>query len=132
MTATKTSVLRVTQSSAFRFLIVGGLSVVVDAGLLYILHGRLGMWLPPATAISFLAGFVVNFGLNRQWSFSGAGSLRHQLVRYLALVAVNLLCTVAMVQLLTWAGVPYLVAKVFTTACLSTINYFISRKWIFI
>lgn len=132
-TETRGAVGRVTQHSLFRFVLVGGASVVVDAGLLYILHGRLGMWLPPATAIAFLAGFLVNFGLNRQWSFgSTTGALRPQLIRYLALVAANLLVTVGLVQALTWLGAPYLVAKVATTALLSAVNYVISKKWIFI
>jgi putative flippase GtrA len=126
------SALRVTQSSAFRFLVVGAVSVTVDAGLLYILHGRLGMWLPPATALSFLAGFIVNFALNRQWSFGATGTLHRQLVRYLALVGGNLLVTVALVQAITWLGVSYLIAKILTTAALSAVNYVISRKYIFV
>ena len=126
--------LRVTRSSGFRFLIVGGTSVVVDAGLLWVLHGVLGLWLSPATAVAFLAGFVVNFVLNRQWAFtsSSSGRLRHQFAKYLVLVAVNLLITVLLVKALTAIGVMYLIAKVFTTAVLSTANYFISRKYIFI
>jgi putative flippase GtrA len=123
---------RVTQHSAVRFVLVGGASVLVDAGLLYVLHGRLGMWLPPATAIAFLAGFLANFALNRQWSFGATGALRGQLVRYLALVAGNLLLTVALVPGLTGLGVPYLVAKVLTTAALSAVNYVISKRWIFL
>jgi putative flippase GtrA len=132
VTAVSESVVRITRSSGFKFLIVGGTSVVVDAGLLWVLHGVLGMWLEPATALAFLAGFVVNFGLNRQWAFASTGRLRHQFAKYLALVAVNLLITVVLVKALTTVGVMYLVAKVLTTAVLSTVNYFISRKWIFI
>ncbi|MFF5079796.1 GtrA family protein [Actinoplanes sp. NPDC000266] len=124
--------LRITRSSGFRFLIVGGTSVVVDAGLLWVLHGVVGMWLEPATALAFLAGFLVNFLLNRQWAFASTGRLHHQLAKYLALVAVNLLITVLLVKFLTSLGLMYLIAKVLTTAALSTINYFISRKWIFI
>lgn len=126
--------LRVTRSSGFRFLVVGGTSVVVDSGLLWVLHGVLGLWLSPATALAFLAGFVVNFVLNRQWAFTSSsnGRLRHQFAKYLALVAVNLLITVLMVKVLTALGVMYLVAKIFTTAVLSTANYFISRKYIFV
>jgi putative flippase GtrA len=122
------------RSSFVKFLIVGGLSLTVDAGLLYLLHGRLGMWLPPATAISFLAGFVVNFTLNRQWAFASSsdGSLRSHFLRYAALVAANLLVTVALVQAITSLGVLYLVAKVVTTGCISIANYFISKRWIFI
>ncbi|GIE35556.1 hypothetical protein Ait01nite_086010 [Actinoplanes italicus] len=125
------SVLRITRSSGFRFLVVGGTSVVVDAGLLWVLHGLVGMWLEPATALSFLAGLVVNFALNRQWSFASTGRMRSQAVRYAALVAVNLLVTVVLVKALTTLGVMYLIAKVFTTALLSVVNYFVSRKWIF-
>jgi putative flippase GtrA len=120
------------RSSAFRFLVVGGLSVVVDTGLLYLLHGRLGLWLPPATALAFLAGFGVNFSLNRQWSFNATGAVRAQIGRYLVLVAANLALTIGLVQVLTWLSVPYLVAKVATTAALSAANYVISKRWIFI
>ncbi|HWS35672.1 MAG TPA: GtrA family protein [Actinoplanes sp.] len=125
-------VLRLLRSSGFRFLLVGGASVVADAGLLYVLHGLAGLRLEPATALAFLAGFVVNFALNRQWAFASTGRLRRQLVAYLALVAANLLVTVVLVRALTALGVMYLVAKVFTTAVLSTVNYFVSRKWIFV
>lgn len=125
-------VLRLLRSSGFRFLLVGGASVVVDAGLLYVLHDRAGLRLEPATALAFLAGFVVNFALNRQWAFASTGHLRRQMVAYLALVAANLLVTVVLVRALTALGVMYLVAKVLTTAVLSTVNYFVSRKWIFV
>ncbi|GAA0507690.1 hypothetical protein Ade02nite_50030 [Paractinoplanes deccanensis] len=124
---------RVTRSSGFRFVIAGGTSVLVDAGLLWLLHGVLGMWLSPATALAFLTGFVVNFALNRQWAFAATdGHLRHQFARYLALVAANLLVTVLLVKALTALGMLYLAAKLLTTATLATINYFISRRWIFV
>jgi putative flippase GtrA len=123
--------LRVLRSSAFRFVVVGGASVVVDAGLLYVLHGLLELGLEAATALAFLAGFVVNFALNRQWAFASTGRLRRQVTAYLALVAANLLVTVALVRALTVLGVMYLAAKVLTTAVLSAVNYVVSRKWIF-
>jgi putative flippase GtrA len=125
------SPLRVLRSSAFRFVVVGGASVVVDAGLLYALHGLLGLGLEAATALAFLAGFVVNFALNRQWAFASTGRLRRQVTAYLALVAANLLVTVVLVRALTVLGVMYLAAKVLTTAVLSAVNYVVSRKWIF-
>jgi putative flippase GtrA len=125
------AVLRLTRSSGFRFLVVGGASVVVDAGLLYVLHGLLGLWLEPATALSFLAGLVVNFALNRQWSFASTGRMRSQAIRYAVLVVMNLLVTVVLVRALTTLGLMYLIAKVLTTAVLSVVNYFASRKWIF-
>ena len=118
--------------SAVRFLIVGGLSLAVDTGSLVLFHGWLGIWLPLATTMAFAVAFVVNFGLNRFWAFEAGGAVGRQLTRYLALVLVNLALTVALVQALTWAGLPYVVAKLLTSVVLAVCNYFVSRKWIFI
>jgi putative flippase GtrA len=120
-----------TPSSALRFLVVGGLSFVTDAGALYLLHGVLRVWLPAATALAFGCAFVVNFGLNRIWAFRAGGAVARQLRRYLALVLANLLLTVALVPGLAWLGLPYLVAKVCTTAMLTVVNYAVSRRWVF-
>src|SRR5262245_8808335 len=126
------TVSRTIGGSAVRFLVVGVLSVAVDAGALYVLHGVLHVWLPVATALAFLVAFVVNFGLNRVWAFKTAGNVGRQLRRYLSLVLINLVLTVILVQGLTWLGLPYLVAKGVTSALLAIANYIVSRKWIFI
>ncbi|MEU8257327.1 GtrA family protein [Micromonospora inaquosa] len=120
-----------TRRSEVRFLIVGGLSAITDTSALYLFHGVLGVWLPFATVLAFAVAFVVNFGLNRAWSFGSSGDVGGQAWRYLLLVLVNLALTVALVQGLTWAGLPYLVAKVLTTGGLAVLNLFVSRKWIF-
>jgi putative flippase GtrA len=123
---------RATRSSALRFLLVGGLSFLTDAGALYLLHGVLGVWLPAATASAFASAFVVNFGLNRLWAFRAGGPVHRQLRRYLSLVLANLLLTVVLVPGLTWLGLPYLVAKTCTTVALAVANYLVSRRWIFV
>ncbi|SBV26096.1 Putative flippase GtrA (transmembrane translocase of bactoprenol-linked glucose) [Micromonospora krabiensis] len=117
--------------SAVRFLVVGGLSVGVDTGSLFIYHGVLDIPIPVAAALSFLTSFWFNFALNRAWSFGSGGQMFPQVGRYLALVLANLCVNVALVSTLTWAGTPYLLAKVLTTACLSVINYLVSKRWIF-
>ncbi|NJC65583.1 GtrA family protein [Planosporangium flavigriseum] len=118
-----------------RFLVVGGLSMVTDTGALFVFHGVARIWLPLATVLAFAVAFVVNFGLNRVWAFeggaAGTNTIGTQLWRYLALVLANLVATVALVSTLTWAGLPYLVAKVVTAALLAVANYLVSRKWIF-
>jgi len=122
---------RTSRHSGFRYVVVGAASVAVDAGTLYLLHGRAGLWLPVATALAFVAAFGVNFGLNRAWSFDGVRPLGRQLSRYFALVALNLPATVLAVQALTWLGLPYLVAKLVTAAVLAVVNYLVSRRWVF-
>ena len=65
-----------TARSLPRFLIIGVLSFVVDAGTLFITHGLLKMWLPLATTLAYGLSFVVNFGLNRRWAFGSTGATR--------------------------------------------------------
>lgn len=122
---------RVTRHSGVRFLVVGGLSVAIDAGALFVLHGLLDVWLPVATAAAFLLSLGFNFALNRAWTFGASGAAHWHLLRYISLVAVNLSLTVVLVQVLTWLGLPYLISKLCTTALLAVGNYFLSRVWVF-
>jgi putative flippase GtrA len=126
------SIARWSRHSAVRFLVVGGASLVVDTGSLIVFHGWLGIWLPLATTMAFGVAFVVNFGLNRLWAFGSAGAVGRQLTRYIYLVVANLGLTVVLVQSLTWAGLPYVAAKLVTAVILAIVNYVVSRKWIFI
>jgi putative flippase GtrA len=115
-----------------RFFIVGAASLVTNTGTLYVLHGVLGIVLPVAATLSFIASFIVNFTLNRMWTFDSDGAMFSHLWRYLSLVLVNLGLNAGLVtSLTTWLGVPYLVSQVITTASLSMMNYLISRGWIF-
>lgn len=114
-----------------RFVTVGLLSLLADAGSLWVLHGLLGVPLALAAALAFGIAFFVNFGLNRLWAFQSQGAVGGQLWRYLALVAANLALTVVMVPGIASLGVPYLVAKLLTTGVLFLANYVISQRWIF-
>src|SRR5690349_20026545 len=114
-----------------RFFLAGGASFVVGFGMLWLMQGGLGMWLPLGTGLAYAAAFVVNFGLSRSWAFAGQGAgdgrLGRQLPRYIILVVFNLVVTVTGVPGLTWAGQPYLVSKLVTSVVLALINYFVSR-----
>ena len=114
-----------------RFLIIGVLSFIVDAGALFIAHGVLKIWLPLATTIAYALAFVVNFGLNRRWAFGSTGALTGQVPRYVVLVAVNFVITLFMVSGIAALGVSYLLAKVLATAVVAGINYLAYRNWIF-
>jgi putative flippase GtrA len=55
-----------------RFVLVGGLSAVVDYGLYQtLLH--LDVWVHGAKAISFICGTTTAYLLNRRFTFNGAG-----------------------------------------------------------
>ena len=59
----------------FYYLVVGGLTVVVDIGLLALLHESYGVPLGAATTVAFCTAVVVNFLLNRTAMSSGGSVL---------------------------------------------------------
>lgn len=117
--------------TSLRFIVTGGLSLGVDVGSLFILHGLLAVWLPLATTAAFGLSFGVNFLLNRAWTFEADDRLTRHLWRYTLLTMANLGLNVVLITGLSHVGVPYILAKIFVTTCLSVMNYFVSRKWIF-
>jgi putative flippase GtrA len=111
----------------------GGITLCVDVGSLRILHGSLGVALVPATICAFAVAFVVNFALSRQWTFASGkdGRAHHQMARFLFLVLINLLTTLAIVTGLVALGLNYLVAKLIATALNAVGNFFAYRRWVF-
>jgi putative flippase GtrA len=116
----------------FRYLVIGGGSVVIDVGLLYILHSVVGVQLVLATVIAFLCSLVFNFACNR---IMMAGSQGEQLMRhayrYGLLVVANLGITVAVVTGSAHIGVPYVVGKLGVVAASTCWNFVLYRRWVF-
>ena len=66
-----------------RFVVTGGLSAVVDFGLLVVLMNLAGLDHTPAKALSFVAGTTTAYLINRRWTFQAEPSKR----RFAAVVA---------------------------------------------
>ena len=81
---------------AWRFLVVGGVATVVDVGLFNLLH--YGLHTGPLTAkvASTVAGGVVAFVGNRQWSFDdNDGNVHAQVLAFVVVSVVGLLLALA-------------------------------------
>lgn len=117
--------------SIAKFAVVGLIGFGTDVGLLWLLHGVLGMWLPLATGLAYLVAFAISFVLSREWVFPDTGNMRRQVYRYCVLVAGVLLFTILGVQALVWLAMPYLIAKVLVSGVVALINYAVSRWWVF-
>jgi putative flippase GtrA len=117
--------------TAVRYLGVGLLSLLVDAGTLWLMYNvaHQPLWL--ATTAGFWLSFAVNFYANKYFTFSAPANGRGQLVRYAVLVAANYVCNLAVVTGLVALGAPAVVAKVIAVAVLSIVNFFAYRQWVF-
>jgi putative flippase GtrA len=117
--------------SAVRYLIVGGLSFVVDFGLLVLFHQVFGWAVSVATAVAFLSSLVFNFAVQRKVSFGAHHRTRVSIFRYALLVIANTVASVVVVELLTPTALGYMGGKVISTAAMTIWNFFLYRHWVF-
>ena len=116
----------------FYYLVVGGLTAVVDIGLLALLHESYGVPLGAATTVAFCTAVVVNFLLNRTaMSSRGSRGLTQHALRYGSLVVANYVITLAVVTTAGHVGDKYLVAKVAIVAVSTSWNFLLYRHWVF-
>lgn len=122
-------------SRLLHYIVTGGVSAIVDIGGVYIVRSIFPNGLALAVIVGFFAGFLVNFAMNKLWTFQKRGDgyrkTQRQFVLYVLLVAFNLLFTYLVIRLLSSIGVELLYAKVFTIGCTTLWNYVLYKKYIF-
>ncbi|MFJ4026543.1 GtrA family protein [Paenarthrobacter sp. NPDC089989] len=118
-------------SSLFRFLLIGGLSFLVDLGLLALCFQVFGWPLWLATGAGFWGSFFFNYFLQRHFAFGGGGTAIGGVLRYSGLLAFNTLAVMGIVELFQFLGAGYVAGKVVATAATMAWNYFIYKHWVF-
>jgi putative flippase GtrA len=114
------------------YLVVGGLSVVVDVGLLILLHESFAVPIGIATTVAFSTSLVVNFLLNRTAMSSwGSRGLTQHALRYASLVVLNYVITLVVVTTVAHVSTRYLVAKLAVVAGSTSWNFLLYRHWVF-
>lgn len=121
------------KSKILRFLVSGGLAALTEYASFLLLHSALrGGLLVLSQSLSFMAGFIVSFILNRNWVFTSSGKVKSQLVRYAILASINLALTNALLWvLIEKAHIVYWVAKFVIMAMVATWNYVLFSRLIF-
>ena len=120
-----------------RFVITGGLSAVVDFGLLVILMA-LGLGHTPAKAISFIAGTTTAYLINRRWTFRASPSTRRFLavvILYAVTFALQVGLFSVLFTMLTAQGLSrfpvQIIAFVIAQGVATTVNFIVQRSLIF-
>ena len=117
-----------------RFAAVGLGTFLLDEGCLILLHNATRMRLGVDTGIAYTIAALVNFVLSRQWVFEQAAEgakPRTALVRYVIVVVIGLLVTVALVPALEAAGIAYPIGKALASGLVGIANYFAFPLWVF-
>ena len=122
------------KTQLLRFVLTGGFSAMVDYGLLWLLSEVFGVQLDAAKALSFVAGTLTAYLINRRWTF-GAAPSRSRFLKVMALYALTFVVQVGVFHVvLTAVEVkPHakLIAFVIAQGTATVINFVVQRVWIF-
>jgi putative flippase GtrA len=121
------------KTQAWRFLVTGGLSAIVDFGL-YVALLATGLHVNVAKTISFVAGTTTAYLINRRWTFQAPPS-RARFIAVMALYAVTYAAQVGINYLLymAWDDKSWRVPVAFVIAqgTATVINFVVQRAVIF-
>lgn len=84
-----------------------------------------------ATTVAFTATYLLNFFLNRTFSFHAHGYLGSQLTRFVPQVTLDYLLTLGGVSLFVWFGLPVVLSRILAGTTNAILNYTAYRWWTF-
>jgi putative flippase GtrA len=116
------------------YALVSGVSLAVDASILWILVNRLAWHYLPASAVSYTAGAGVSYVLSVSFVFHFRNVSRRQLefVSFVVLGLAGLLVNAAVLSLgITCVGLGLLTAKLVAAICTFTTNFLLRRQLLF-
>lgn len=124
-----------TQKEALRFMSVGVLNTVLDAGAYIVLTRGFEIFahhLTVAKLLSFLIGTVSSLVLNRTWTFGMQTRLTlGEFTRFYAMTSISIALNVAIMNALVGLGMFDLYALLITTVFTFAANFTLSKFWVF-
>ncbi len=114
----------------YKFFISGSISAFVSIFSLFLLHGVFDLFIVLATSISFILAFLVNFSLQKFWTFSAgdSGRTKEQMLKHFTVgifgLGVNAGGMYFLVEIMfVW----YILAQAMLALALAFLNYFLYK-----
>lgn len=115
-----------------RFLGVGLLATLVQYAVLVAGVELLDAWPVRASAVGFALGAVLNYLLNRSYTFRSQVTHATGVFRFVVVVAIGLVANVLFMWLLNgYLGLNYLLSQVLTTGIVMFWNFVAHARWTF-
>jgi putative flippase GtrA len=121
-------------AKVFRFLIVGGLTFSIYYGVLWVAYGFFHMPYPGAVAVSYSLAIVFHFLANKKITFNSITKKpQRQVVRYLAVAALNYLVQLGVIRLCFESyEVNFYMSTFFGVLLTMIIGFVLMNFWVFV
>lgn len=108
-----------------KYATVGTIAAIIDFGVLFLLTDEFGLYYLASATCSFILAAIVNFILNRNWTFQSNGQKRKQFPVFLMVATSGLLINVNIMYFsVERLGMYYLMAKVLSSGIVIMWNFF--------
>ncbi|WP_321519704.1 GtrA family protein [uncultured Bacteroides sp.] len=111
---------------------------VVDYSIMILCTELLGIHYTISIAIGGIIGAIINFSLNKKWTFQSKDSVyKHSSTKQLALFALVVANSIALKAagtycFTTFCGIKYGISRIITDLIVSVLfNYMLQRHWVF-
>lgn len=112
------------------FAFFGGLATLVDWGLFYLTHIRLGWHYLFSVTLTFILGSLISFSGNKYFNFCDSSrQVVRQYTLFVTVAGVGLLITYGLlIVLIDKLGLPAMAARIITTGLVLFYNYFSQKN----
>ncbi|MBT4277472.1 GtrA family protein [Candidatus Falkowbacteria bacterium] len=115
-----------------KYCIVGGTAAVVDFGILFILTDFFSVYYLTSATASFIVSALVNYSLNRSWTFQSNGKKRKQLPIFFTIATLGLIINNGIMYTgVEFFGLWYILAKVIATGVVLIWNFLGNKYFTF-
>ena len=115
-----------------RYLLVGGFSFLLEYSLFFILLKVFAIHYLIANSIVYSSASLINFLLNRAWTFKSNGKINHQLFLYFSLVGFNFFASNGLLYILTGLLLIHpLISKIVAMCMIVSWNFILYKKVIY-
>lgn len=121
-----------TLTQFIKYFITGLISFGTEVSLLFILTHKLKLWYIHSNSFALIIVFIINFTLNRFWSFKSKQPFLKQFFTSGILCLVNLLVGNGFMYLFTDIfGLFYIISKIIVVGMAVTWNFFLYKYYVY-
>jgi putative flippase GtrA len=111
------------------YVLIGAISAAIDLLTLSLLI-EAGIKQLPAISIAFAAGFIFNIKMHSVFTFNSHLNIKSSL-RFTAVVAINCILTLIIIEALTTFSLDLFIAKVVSLPIIAVSGFLLGRQWAF-